>query len=478
MQGVPPIWDPPQTGPILTPDTGGKIIDQNADRTPGSPLQALIRAVQTCQPGFDFANIHIVTDRKPVRCLLGFACAEPAAFKFGITVLGNTALLTRMEKRTRDQPWRRYNGYRDTFEEHYTKISASAARTTSHHRVVKYDFAGQTILLRYAVDAYLGDLAKALLQADGENTDPGPLVKRHMNMKIKGDPPSKTLPRNTRITVIDGGRQIPHTATLELTTRAQYSQAPESIEHKMPEFWISQTLNYHLCFHREKKDGPTRSTIFNRIRLVPMGELLIDWEKTNAEKLRALSHVLGQVIEAAKGLGGSCIVNSDGSEGAPLKVTKAQGEEVPALPEDMRSLFLPINHEAVDVPIKQEQVTTTASQDGTRKRRYGTEDASELTGSPPAKRTALSSIFRNLRKTSSPTKDEEVALGPSPTVYDGTRKRKLDAEDGPELTDSPPARRRALNSSFRTPGEAAAAIKEEKPSVKMEDEPQDSEMAM
>ena len=39
MEGVPPVWGPPQTDPVLKPDTGGRYVDQNADRTPGSPLQ-------------------------------------------------------------------------------------------------------------------------------------------------------------------------------------------------------------------------------------------------------------------------------------------------------------------------------------------------------------------------------------------------------------------------------------------------------
>lgn len=280
-------------------------------------MQALICAVQTCEPGFDFTSINIVTDRKPVRCLLGFVRAEPFAFKFGVTVVNNTALFTRVDKRTRNQSSRchRFKGYRENFEEQYTKIPASVARTTSFHRVVKYEFAGQTILLRYAVDAYIEDIAKELMQADGiEDPDPGPLVKRHKNM-IEGDPSWKTLPRNTPVTVIGGGRHIPHAATLELTTRTHHNQAPDSIEHKMPDSWISQTLNYHLCLHREKKDGPTRSTVFDRIRIVPMGELLLGWEKTNAEKLRALAHVLRRVIKAAKALGESCIVSSGGREG-------------------------------------------------------------------------------------------------------------------------------------------------------------------
>ena len=66
-----------------------------------------------------------------------------------------------------------------------------------------------------------------------------------------------------------------------------------------------------------------------------MGVLLIDWEKTNAEKLDALAHILGDVIRAAKELGGSYIVCCDESTGGTVRVSRANREEIPALPEDM-----------------------------------------------------------------------------------------------------------------------------------------------
>ena len=85
-----------------------------------------------------------------------------------------------------------------------------------------------------------------------------------------------------------------------------------------------------------------------------------------------------------------------GGKGESLKVCRAEEGEVPALPKHMRSLFLPIKNETVDVLTKQEDVSMTAStagQDGTRKRKYRTEDAPELAGSPPARRVALDSVL-------------------------------------------------------------------------------------
>lgn len=318
-------------------------------------MRALVHAIQTCQPGFDFTNLSIVTDRKPLRNLLGFVLAECIVFKFGITIIGNTALFTRMEKRTRDSPSTYLSNYREAFENRYTRISTSAARATAHYRVVRYEFADQTILLRYAVDAYRGAFAEALMQADGiEDTDSGPLVRKHRNI-IKGDPPSKTLPTSTPIKVLEGGRCIPHAAVLELTTRGQHYSVPESIERKMPDAWISQTLNYHLCFHRETRARSRRSTVFDHVIHVPIGELLIEWEKNNAEKLHALAQVLGEVIKATREIGSSCIVSCNGKKGAPLIVSKARGKEVPALPKDMQYLFNPANKEVWDLPLKQQE---------------------------------------------------------------------------------------------------------------------------
>ena len=465
--GIPPIWDPPTMCPTLLPDTGGDYVDQNAHRTPGSPLQALIRAVQTCQPAFDFTEVSIVTDREPLRCLLGYVLAEPATFQFGITVIGNTALFTRMEERTRhySSNHRHFREYRSAFEEQYTKITASAARTTSHHRVMQYELAGQTILLRYAADAYLGD---RFMHAESlDEYPPEALVKRHKDKGFQGNLLSETLPTNTLVAVTEGGRIVPHAATLELNTEAQNSQALDSIAHKTPDFWISQTPNYHLCFHRETQEGTAHSTSFDCIRLIPMTDLLIQWEESNAEKLRGLGRILEQVIKAAKDLGGSCIVRSDGSQQSSLEVSRAEGEQVPALPENMQCLFLPIDNKAVDILIEQEDVAMT-----------DTDDAPKERGSPPATRLALDARLCTHQEVARTTQNTKTAATASTVIYDDTRKRKWNAEDALEPDDLPLARRRALNAEYRTPGNDIARTQKEVLSVKMNDEPLDSEMVM
>ena len=316
---------------------------------------------------------------------------------------------------------------------------------------MQYEFAGQTILLRYAADAYSGDLATTSMQAAGLDIYPPEiLVKRHKDTGFDGSPLSKTLPTDIPVAVTQGGRLIPHAATLELTTRAHNSEALDSIVRKTPDFWISQTQNYHLCFHRETEEGTAHSTIFDRIRIIPMAELLIHWEETNAEKLCGLKHVLEQVMKAAKDLGGSCIVRSDGSQRASLEVSRSEGEQVPALPEDMRCLFLPSDKKAGDILIEQEDVTMT-----------DTDDAHQQKGSPPTRNLASDASLCTHQDVAGPNQSEKTATTASNVTYDDTRKRKWSAEDALEPDDLPPARRRALNAEYRTPGNAIARTQKE-----------------
>lgn len=219
--------------------------------------------------------------------------------------------------------WRKERGIRLLITLLTIETLSKMGILTSHYRVVRYEFADQAIILRYAVEAYRGGFVEALMQADGiEDTDSGPLVRRHRNI-IKGDLLSKTLPTSTPITVMEGGRCLPHAAILELTARGQHYSVSECIERKMPDAWISQTLNHHLCFHRETRARSSRSTVFDHVIHVPIAELLIDWEKNNAEKIHALAHVLGEVIKAARDIGSSCIVSCNGKKGAPPIVSRA-----------------------------------------------------------------------------------------------------------------------------------------------------------
>ena len=344
--GVPPIWSPPSTTPVLKPDSGPRYVDQNTDRNPASPLDSLILAVQTYQPDFNFAAIDVVSDRRPLRKLYGFVVGEPESFEFGVEIVGNTAIFVRIEKQTREElPSTTFHGFRQAFEEQYTKLSASAKGSTSHHRIVQYTFGGLNLLVRSAVDAYLEELVE---RADSSVVkDPGdPLdhVNFVQNVSLGGRVATPSETENEfdgRVTVVQGGQKVPHAAVLELTTRSTFAKRPFVIEHKMADLWISQTPTFIEAYHRgvgykAYNQHGSQQGRFEDIKVKSMGDLLAKWETNNAKVLGKLATVLRQVVLGVKKARSPCIVRYKG-QGASLGLSTI--EALPSLSEDMKSLF-------------------------------------------------------------------------------------------------------------------------------------------
>ena len=95
---------------------------------PDCPLEPLVRAVQTLQPDFDFHNVDIVSDRQCLKQLYNFISGEKKIFQFGVEVVGSTTLFTRREPESRETiPLNTFAGYRQSFEESYTKLHQAAS---------------------------------------------------------------------------------------------------------------------------------------------------------------------------------------------------------------------------------------------------------------------------------------------------------------------------------------------------------------
>ncbi|KAL9104851.1 MAG: hypothetical protein Q9163_000237 [Psora crenata] len=350
IPGIPPIWAPPGLPPALNPDRGVRYIDQNADRNPGSPLESLIHAVNTVQPKFDFDNINIITDRRPIRKLFGFVKGDhgkaefgpDSAFKFGVRIEDNgTAMLTRIEEETREdikiEPKYRGQGYRKAFEESYTKIAASGRGSTSHHRIVSYKLGGLSFLVRYAVDGYLEDRVHPVTdELDTKEASIDDLVGYLKATSLDHPAPTGNNPFNKRVTVVKGGQDIPHEATFELVTRKVTSSF--ELSDRLADLWISQTPNFITCRYRVEYRYGAQKARFTETRLMDVKAMLAEWEDKNGPILKKLVHVLKQVVEAAREMQAPCIVRYSGEEGAPLLMEAAEGC-VPTLSPKMKALF-------------------------------------------------------------------------------------------------------------------------------------------
>lgn len=138
--------------------------------------------------------------------------------------------------------------------------------------------------------------------------------------------------------MLNGGRLIPHGATLELTTRSKRTYTPFCTKSKLPDFWLSKTQNFATAFHEPVGRARDGVVAFTDIGVKQVGEQVSGWERNHVEILQDLAKVLHQVIGGAKQLGGSCIVSYGGGPG--IDVVRVDEGEIPNLPEDLQALFI------------------------------------------------------------------------------------------------------------------------------------------
>ena len=264
-------------------------------------------------------------------------------FRFGIEIMKNgTALFTRIEEQTREcfivNEKRKVQGYREAFENAYTKISASAQGSTSHHRIVSYKIGGLSFLVRYAVDGYLENRARTLLGKENtKTTDIDGLVDYLKATSLDHPAPTGNNPFNKRVTVLKGGRDIPNPATFELVTRKNTTFF--DINDRMADLWISQTPSFITCRYRVEFHQRAPRARFNDIEVTDLKPKLVAWEEKNAGTLKKLVEVLKEILEIARAMKKPCTVSYSGEEGAPLMIDEAKEARIPSLSPKMKALF-------------------------------------------------------------------------------------------------------------------------------------------
>lgn len=348
--GAPPIWSPPGIAPQLRPDSGTVYVDQNTDRNPRSPLEPIVRAVTFLHLGFDFEDIDIITDRRPLRKLYAFVAGEIDDFQFAVELIGSTVLFIRTETQTRETiPPGEFRGYRRAFEEEYTKLLPSAKGTTSHHRVSRYNFGGLTFLVRSAVDGFIEEKPKPDEKSGKDNDSDDDLVKymKAASLRIPTFP-NTTASSTLGVRVLEGGQKTPHSTLFELKTQSKFSKTPFQLSRKMPDLWIAQTpmfinaayQNAHIKWSHRKGGAAAQPRLaeFIDITVMPIQEVLLEWEKESQATLRKLAIVVRQIVNAIRRTedATTCIVRFRSSEPGILSIEKAGENEVPLISKDLR----------------------------------------------------------------------------------------------------------------------------------------------
>ena len=341
VPGIPPIWSPPSDIPALKPDTGIRYIDQNKDRMPNSPFEPLICAIQAHRPEFDFSAVDVITDRRSIRQLYGYINGEKNGFAFGIEVVGDTVIFTRDEPQSRETfPPNKFVGYRQSFEEAYTKLHAVAQGSTSHHRLITYTLGGLRFLVRSGTDGYrpsaVGDLQDP---SSGSHSSEDQFTKNIKTLSLKKAFISTlTSSPSDQLLVKKGGFDIPQAAVLELSTHT--AAKPSIIESKMVDLYFAQTSCFVEASFRSsgpRNDLALQRAQFEDIKIQDVAQSSQQWEKDHQSELRRLIDLLKQIASSARALGSPAIVNYTGGN---LRIEGVKDRQLPALPEKFQTLFL------------------------------------------------------------------------------------------------------------------------------------------
>ncbi|CAM9757034.1 unnamed protein product, partial [Discosporangium mesarthrocarpum] len=152
----------------LQKDKGYATVDENHYRMkPGSPMAPLFRAVEVCEPDFEWGSVDIVTDRNNLRKLLRF-CGTPGwrassaedPFQIFMSIRDNGPLvLTRSEVCDHAPP----RGYGHNFEKKMTKATKRSPKNAGSYRtIVQWKIGNLNIIVRNEVDTCEKESAPAV----------------------------------------------------------------------------------------------------------------------------------------------------------------------------------------------------------------------------------------------------------------------------------------------------------------------------
>ncbi|KGO65936.1 hypothetical protein PITC_021370 [Penicillium italicum] len=326
VPGTPACWSPPRGPQQVKMDSGVYYIAENAVRHPKSPFEPLFRSLYLENPSFDIRSVDVVSDRNAIRQLLSFinpGLEKSQRFTIHVELVKNTVILCRVGK-----PKLQYinpgkpSGFGHNFERRYTvdRIKGSS----SHHRIISYNFGGLNFLIRHETDGYVAS------NTAGSSTTIDPSTYDGLSSKLKSVSLSRpkasfhTTPTGSGLFIRKDGEAVPLSSTLEIKTRA--IKRALSIKEVTPQLWISQTPKLVRAYHTEGNFQPPK--------VEEVAAAVKSWEDLHQVDLRKLAALIHKIIEVTKGCGGTATIERQGRS-KKLTIDKANRDKM--LPVDLYS---------------------------------------------------------------------------------------------------------------------------------------------
>jgi hypothetical protein len=169
-----------------------------------------------------------------------------------------------------------------TFPDRYTRWPNGVGGSTSHQRIISYQFAGLKCLVRFEADGYLEEELGE--EGDDETTSP---------CGDDGDK-ARATPAIDDVRIRSGGRLIPQHAIFELKTRGAHKKNEDQMADHLPRMWTAQIPFFILAFHDYGLFTPGNITVRDVRKSVTV------WQDENQKLLRRLGVLLEKLVSMAR----------------------------------------------------------------------------------------------------------------------------------------------------------------------------------
>jgi hypothetical protein len=153
----------------LKPGFGHHFVDQNAANNPRRPFEVVFKAVELMRPNFRFDGIDVLTDRNTLREFFDFCKGiVQDSFRLNLYLANDTLIIERcIRSPTKCLGHPGGSPFGHSFEKAVTWLPRGLNDSSSHHRVIQYDFGGLKCAVCCQVDVSYDD-PKSVGKAAGQ----------------------------------------------------------------------------------------------------------------------------------------------------------------------------------------------------------------------------------------------------------------------------------------------------------------------
>ncbi|KAF5664581.1 hypothetical protein FDENT_12834 [Fusarium denticulatum] len=263
--------------------------------------------------------INIVACGSTIGNLLRFARGVDLdrSFRMLVEKVGKTVHLIRRENSPREKI-EGVRGFGHTFPEAYTTWDSSVKRSTSHQRILSYQFGGLDLMVRFEGDGYISSSPVAKT------------VKGYAFDDLESLGITESLSTGTgKLKVSDGGETVPQSSIFDLKTRSIMAREKDHLGEQLPRLWIAQVTQFLLAYHERGlfKDS--------NIEIKNVKADVTEWQELNQPSLKRLAALLRLIIDKAH-------ASKDGkleivwSNGGSLEIRKQLSDAGDVLSEPVR----------------------------------------------------------------------------------------------------------------------------------------------